>query len=226
MLLLFDIDATLLRGAAEAHRQALQHALLVVHGVDAPLDGGSLPLAGRTDGDIARAALLAAGVSAERIDERSAAVREACCETYARLAPLDLSGAVVPGVPALLAWLSDRCRLGLLTGNYEAVARLKLERAGIGNYLRAGHGAFGSDGEDRAALPAIARRRAGATGRPYPRAQTVVIGDTPRDVACARADGVRCLGVATGPYGVEELREAGAVAPDTQALRAVLAEVV
>jgi phosphoglycolate phosphatase len=214
-----------MRGATQAHRDALCEALRTVHGVDAKL-GRSV--AGRTDGDIARAALLAAGVSAERIDERASAVREACGAAYARLCPADLTSAVVPGIPSLLDWLSERegVRLGLLTGNYEAVARLKLARAGIGHHFPSHQGAFGSDGEDRAALPAIARRRAGTPGHPYPRAETIVIGDTPRDIACARADRVRCVAVACGPYGVDQLRDADAVARDAAGLRAVLAELV
>jgi phosphoglycolate phosphatase-like HAD superfamily hydrolase len=228
LLLLFDIDGTLMRGATAEHREAIRHALRAVHSVEAPITGGSLSVAGKTDGEIARAALLAAGVSAERIDERENAVREACAEAYARLCPPDLSSAVVPGVPALLEWLSERegCQLALLTGNYEAVARLKLARAGIGHYFPPHQGAFGSDGEDRAALPAIARRRAGSPGHRYPRDQTIVIGDTPRDIACARADMLRCVTVAAGPYGIDELREADAVVADIEALRTMLAELV
>lgn len=226
MLLLFDIDGTLMQGATAEHREAIRQAVRVVHGVEVPLTGGVLSVAGRTDPEIARTALLARGVSAERIDDRADAVREACGEAYARLCPDDLSDAVVPGMPAVLEWLSDRCRLGLLTGNYEAVARLKLARAGIGRYFPSRQGAFGSDAEDRMALPRIARRRAGAPGRPYPREQTILIGDTPRDIACARADALRCVAVTTGPYGREELRDANAdaVAEDAAALRAVLAE--
>ena len=75
-------------------------------------------------------------------------------------------------------------RLAVLTGNLEPIARLKLARAGLGRFFEHGQGGFGSDHEDRTELPAIARARAGG----YPRAQTVVIGDTPRDIACARAD--------------------------------------
>jgi phosphoglycolate phosphatase-like HAD superfamily hydrolase len=224
LLLLFDIDGTLLRGAADEHREALRLAMRAVHGVEVRLN--ALATAGKTDGEIVRGALLAAGVSAERIDDRAGAVREACAQTYARLCPPDLSAAVVPGVPALLEWLSDRSRLGLLTGNYEAVARLKLSRAGIGKHFPAHQGAFGSDGEDRAALPAIARRRAGSPGHPCPREETIVIGDTPRDIACARADGLRCVAVTTGPFGAEQLRDADAVVADVDALRAVLAEIV
>jgi phosphoglycolate phosphatase len=225
LLLLFDIDGTLMRGATREHREALREALRAVHGVEARLERA---VAGKTDGEIARAALLAAGVSAERIDDRAGAVREACGVAYARLCPPDLTGTVLPGVPALLEWLSERedVRLGLVTGNYEAVARLKLARAGIGRYFPPRQGAFGSDGEDRAALPAIARRRAGTPGHPYPRERTIVIGDTPRDIACARADRLRCVAVACGPFSVDQLREADAAVADVAALRAVLAELV
>jgi phosphoglycolate phosphatase-like HAD superfamily hydrolase len=228
VLLLFDLDGTLLAGATDAHRDALHAALLSVHGVDATRVREPISPAGRTDGEIARAILLDAGVSALRIDERADRVREECCRQYARLCPSDLSQTVVPGVGDLLRWLSseDGVRLGLLTGNYEPVARLKLRRAGLGKYFPAHQGAFGSDAEDRAALPAIARRRAGEAGAPYARERTVVIGDTPRDIACARADGVRCVAVATGPHPVESLREADAVAPDAFALREVLASIL
>jgi phosphoglycolate phosphatase-like HAD superfamily hydrolase len=140
-------------------------------------------------------------------------VRIACCEAYARLCPDDLSETVLPGVPALLDELSaraDELQLALLTGNYEPVARLKLRRAGIGHNFEPRQGAFGSDGEERALLPAIARARAGRDGAPHPRERTVVIGDTPRDVACAQADGVRCIAVATGTFTAAELTAAGA----------------
>ncbi len=219
MLLLFDIDGTLLRGATDAHRDALEAALREVHGIDAGQTRVISP-AGRTDGEIARAILLDAGISAERIDEQAAAVRERCCLNYAHLCPPDLSAAVLPGIPALLERLGTRSgvRLGLLTGNYEPVARIKLARAGIGRYFPAGQGAFGSDSEDRAALPAIARRRAGDRGRPHSREQTVVIGDTPRDIACARADGVRCVAVATGPYGLDQLAGADFTAAGARGL--------
>ena len=224
VLLLFDIDGTLLAGATDAHRAALHEALRAVHGIDAEVGRRPVVAAGRTDREITRAILLDAGVDARRIDDGADAVQEAACRAYARLCPDDLSETVLPGIPELLATLADGGghALGLLTGNYEAVARLKLARAGIGGWFAAGQGAFGSDAEDRAALPAIARRRAGAPGAPHPRAQTIVIGDTPRDIACAHADGVRCVAVATGPYGVDELSAADAVAGDARELLAAL----
>ena len=184
-----------------------------MHGIGRPGEGVVIDPAGRTDGEIARLLLIGHGIPAARIDERVADVRIATCEAYARRCPGDLSHTVLPGVRELLGELTarpDAPRLALLTGNYEPVARLKLARAGIGDRFAARQGAFGSDGEDRALLPAIARRRAGAGGHPHPRERTVVIGDTPRDIACAHADGVRCLAVATGRYSAAQLADAGA----------------
>jgi phosphoglycolate phosphatase-like HAD superfamily hydrolase len=226
LLILFDVDGTLLAGATEAHRDALHAALREVHGADARAVRGSISPAGRTDGEIARAILLDVGVSAERIDDHAEDVRDVCCREYARLCPPDLSHTVLPGVRELLAWLSahDDVRLSLVTGNYEPVARIKLARAGIGGHFPVGQGAFGSDSEDRAALPRLARRRAGSGGLSHPRARTIVTGDTPRDIACARADDVRCFAVASGPFDASALQEADGVASDAAGLRELLAD--
>jgi phosphoglycolate phosphatase-like HAD superfamily hydrolase len=151
-------------------------------------------------------------------------VREACCANYARLCPPDLSDMLVPGIADVVAWLAarDDVMLSLVTGNFEPVARLKLKRAGIGRHFPAGQGGFGSDSEDRTALPAIARRRAGRDHVSHPRDRTIVIGDTPRDIACARADDLRCFAVTSGPFEADKLAEADAVARDAAALRALL----
>jgi phosphoglycolate phosphatase len=226
VLLLFDIDGTLVSGATDAHRDAMYEALTAVHGINpAHRALRSVEPAGRTDPEIARAILLSAGISAERVDDRSDEVRDRCCSAYARLCPSDLSRFVLPGVSDLLTWLSRRedVMLGLLTGNYEAVARLKLARAGIGGHFASGQGAFGSDAEDRVSLPSIARRRAGTIGRPHPRNQTIVIGDTPRDIACARADGLRCLAVASGPFQADALSGADGVVTSAPELEDQLA---
>ena len=219
--MLFDIDGTLVAGATNAHSVALDRAIQEVHGVDLGGVRGKIAPAGRTDGEIARLILLDRGVSARRIDERAGEVREACCRIYAQTCPPDLSDYVVPGMPDLLSWLAERdeVKLGLLTGNYEPVARLKLVRAGLGEWFRSAPGGFGSDSEDRAALPAIARRRAGHAARK----DTIVIGDTPRDIACARADELCCVAVTTGPYRADQLTGADAVASDPPDLRLKLA---
>jgi phosphoglycolate phosphatase len=226
VLLLFDIDGTLLIGAADAHRDAIHEALRVVHGVTEPERRG-IEVAGRTDGDIVRVLLTHAGISARRIDERADDVRIAACEAYGRLCPDDLSAHVAPGMRGLLERLAARegTLLALVTGNYEPIARLKLRAAGIGGFFPRGQGGFGSDHDQRAQLPAIARRRAG-NDSPWPRGRTVLIGDTPRDIACARADGVRVVAVASGPFEVDELREADAVARGADDLGAVLGELL
>ncbi len=223
VLLLFDIDGTLLLKAADAHRDALHAALRELHAIPDPGMARVQP-AGRTDGEIARAIALQCGVSADAIDRRADAVRAACCREYALRVPDSLAAHVAPGVPDLLEELSGRegVRLAVVTGNFEPVARLKLARAGLGHYFERGQGGFGSDSEDRADLPGVARRRAGTDGRPWPREDTIVIGDTPNDIACARADGVRVFAVATGPFAPDELQAADAVAADAAELRALL----
>ena len=220
LLLLWDIDGTLLQRASLEHFQALRAALLSVHG-ELSIDGHQVEAAGRTDAAIARDLLIAAGLAPPAIDARADDVVATCCALYDELCPADLSPRLAPGVPEALASLGARdaeFRFSLVTGNFERVARLKLERAGIGDWFPPGQGAFGSDAEERDALPPIARARAGD----WPRERTVVIGDTPRDIACARADGLRVVAVATGPFAVADLADADAVVDTTTAAIPVL----
>ncbi len=191
-----------------------------MHGVTLP-DGQGVEAAGRTDGAIVRDLLVTAGVAGEDFDARWAEVQAAAVEAFADLCPADMSERVAPGIVELLGELAGRdaeFRLSLVTGNLEPVARLKLARAGIGDYFEPGQGGFGSDHASRAELPPIARARAGD----WPRERTVVIGDTPRDIACARADRVRVAAVATGPFAIEALADADAVVDDAHALLPVL----
>jgi len=207
VLLLFDIDGTLTQNASREHAESLLIALDRVHGVGKPT--APFETAGRTDLAIARSILLNAGVSADRIDDGADEVRRITCEEYAHRCPDDLSGFLAPDAADVVDEFAHdrRFRLALVTGNLEFVARLKLKRAGIGHYFPEGQGGFGSDHEDRAALPPIARSRAGD----HPRERTVVIGDTPRDIACAQADGLPVIAVTTGPYPREALTEANVV---------------
>jgi phosphoglycolate phosphatase len=226
LLVLFDIDGTLLQRAAAEHRAAVHAALHEVYGVS---DAASarVDAAGRTDVEIARRILLLSGLDAKAIDAGLRDFRAAAARHYAGLVPEDLSGAVTPGMRDLLESLANRDdrALSLVTGNLEPIARLKLRAAGLGRFFPIGQGAFGSDHEDRSELPAIARARAGRRGgAPWPRERTVVVGDTPRDIACAGADGVRCIALATGAYGKRELSGADAVAASPKELAALLDE--
>ena len=117
----------------------------------------------------------------------------------------------MPGVRALLDELSDRrdIFLGLLTGNFEGGARIKLEYFDLWRYFRCG--AFGDDSRDRNALVPFALERARSCGLDaLPPHDILVVGDTPYDVACARAVGATPIAVATGSYTIEQMRKAGA----------------
>ena len=142
---------------------------------------------------------------------------------------------IMPGVPELLDALEplEAARsvvVGLLTGNLERGAALKLASAGL-DPRRFAVGAYGSDSGHRPDLPAIAARRAAAAGRTpadLPGRDVVIIGDTPDDVACGRPIGARTVGVATGFYDVAALRAAGAahVFPDLRDTAAVVATIL
>jgi phosphoglycolate phosphatase len=215
-LILFDIDGTLLT-ARGAPRRAFERAMLEVYGTAGPI--ATHRFDGKTDPQIARELLELDGVD-------GATIRAGYQRLWARyLAELEREFAapehttvVLPGVSDLLAALERRREdavLGLLTGNIDGGARLKLASAGITTAFAVG--AFGSDHERRDALPAVAVARARtATGRDYAGHDIVVIGDTPHDVTCGRELGVRAVAVATGSYDTGALGEAGAhcVLPD------------
>ena len=118
---------------------------------------------------------------------------------------------ILPGVRPLLDTLAARSDvvLGLLTGNLAAGARIKLEHFDLWGYFAGG--GFGDHAAERTALyaDAIASITA-ATGEVFSPAQTVIVGDTPHDVAVALASGARCLAVATGNFGPDALTAAGA----------------
>ena len=222
MLLLFDIDGTLLLKASREHADAVIAAIERVYGVR-ELPDGKVEAAGRTDLAIARSILTLAGMDDEHITRGFGQLRAAIVEEYAHRCPPSLEDRVAPGVHKMLDTLDGGHRLALLTGNIEPVALLKMRRAGLGHYFSRGEGAYGSDHEDRAALPPLARKRAGTRDRPHPRGDTVVIGDTPRDIACARADGVKVIAVATGPFPASELGDADAVVARADEIPAALA---
>jgi len=209
LVVLFDIDGTLVDTAGSG-RDAIEGALVEVFGTAGPID--ELSFAGLTDPYIVRQLMLHAGFDDAEIDARLDALWAAYLGRLdAVLASRSSRLRVHPGVAALLDALQRvGAGVGLLTGNIEGGAHLKLGACGLAG--RFGFGAFGSDAEDRDALPAIALGRAReALGRLAPPERTWVVGDTPRDIGCARAGGVRVLAVATGQFTVRDLR---AIGPD------------
>jgi phosphoglycolate phosphatase len=211
-LVLFDIDGTMLQTDG-AGRRAIRRALLEEMGTAGPIDGYRFD--GKTDPQIVRELMSAAG-HAHATSERHV---ELVCRRYVSLLAEELerhAGAtrLYDGVAVLLDQLEARrdAVIGLLTGNLEAGAALKLRAAGL-DPGRFRVGAFGSDAADRPALPAIAVERARPIlGRRASGPDVVIIGDTPADVTCGRSIDARAIGVATGWYSIEALREAGAYA--------------
>lgn len=132
----------------------------------------------------------------------------------------------LPGAAALLQQLDGAADFhsSVVTGNFEATAEVKLAAAGLTDYLA--RGAYASDSDHRPDLPAIARERwEVVTGRSIAAAQCVIFGDTPKDLQCARVNGMKCVLVGTGRYPVEELeywRPDGCLA-DLSATQAVVA---
>ena len=208
-LVLFDIDGTLLT-AQGAPRRAFHRAMLEVYGTAGPI--ATHRFDGKTDPQIAHELLRAAGLPAAAI----ASSLSALWSSYIRELSIELSRPthrtiVLPGVLALLQRLelSGDVVLGLLTGNIRDGATLKLASANIRTPFPVG--AFGSDCEQREALPRVAVERAReVTGVTFTRRDIVIVGDTPSDVTCGQALGVRAIAVATGSYGSTELRAAGA----------------
>lgn len=117
---------------------------------------------------------------------------------------------VKPGVHDILIKLSleRNVGLGLLTGNLEAGARIKLEPFNLNIYFPTG--AFGSDDDRNNLLPIAVGRFEGLFQKKIEINNCIIVGDTPRDVECAHIYQAVCIGVATGSYSFEELVEAGA----------------
>jgi phosphoglycolate phosphatase len=215
VLLLFDIDGTLVRGRPTTHQLALEHAATEVFGLH--VGEGETPVAdvepwGKTDRQILREVLARAGLE-EPSDGAIARWEQLACQAYARLEVDGEASDELRDTAAALGRLRDAGHgLALVTGNLEPIARRKLELRGLGGYFPPGQGGFGSDGELRPELVPIARARAGKNGRPHPSDDTVLIGDTPLDVAAAAADGVRCVAITGTRFSARDLREAGAAA--------------
>jgi phosphoglycolate phosphatase-like HAD superfamily hydrolase len=201
-LVLFDIDGTILRSNG-AGRRAMMAALREIFGGTGPENHR---YDGKTDPQIVREVMRIEGHRDAHIDERMDALMTLYL-THLDRELGDANTVVYPGILELLDALEarDDTVLGLLTGNLREGAHAKLRAAGI-DPARFRIGAFGSDHEHRPELPAVARQRAQAElGIDLEGEHLVIIGDTPADIACGRALGVRAIGVATGSYSVEEL---------------------
>lgn len=198
--ILFDIDGTLV-GIEGASSRSLNLAMKELTGIADGFHGVSF--AGKTDFQIIREGLRKAGLAAQ--DDLLNSLKDLYL-VYLRQELSAGKAHLKVGVKELLRTLQsvDGIYLGLLTGNTEEGARLKLEPFDLNHYFPVG--AFGSDNEDRNLLLPIALRRLQESEHiSVPSENCVVIGDTPMDVECALVHGASSVAVATGPYSLDAL---------------------
>lgn len=203
-ILIFDIDLTLVHTAGAGAR-AMTRAFARLFGIDDAFAG--MEFAGRTDLAILRDAFTRHGLLGEGYDERAGLFQAA----YLQLLAEELAAAnghILPGVRLLLESLSTRAdvRLGVGTGNFREAAELKLRGHGLWSYFL--DGGFADDSEDRAEVIAAAIRR--VRREDDGESAIYVIGDTPHDIAAAKANDAAVIGVATGRTTRELLAAAGA----------------
>lgn len=207
-VVLFDVDGTLIKTVRRREYRKLIHEMLLdVFGTCGRIN--EVDFAGKTDLAIYREALECEGITPANIRERLWKIEAATVEILNHLSSTGEVFQLCPGVRELLDALSADSRFvtSLLTGNVEKLAEAKLRVAGIWQYFGR-RGAFGSDDENRDHLPAIAAERISAhLGHALEPKQFIIVGDTPRDISCARHFGARVLAVASGTHTVDQLKQ-------------------
>ena len=203
-LILFDIDGTLLQAGDKDHQIAFVTAMKQIYGLPATLDG--VPLAGMLDSQIARLALSRQGLTDDEIDADLARMIDAMGEHYAAaIAEQSRIERRLPGVIEIVERLrAANFALGVLTGNARSVAHVKLASADILGYFPVG--AFGDSARERGHLVQLAWTEAEAHfGHRFASEETILVGDTPRDIQAARDNQAKIVAVATGRYTNDDL---------------------
>jgi len=199
-LVLFDIDGTLI-DTGGAGTTSLNKAFCKLFSIKDAFKG--ISMAGKTDIQIIKEGLKSHGFPHEdgNID--------VMVNAYIEFLKDEIDNPrrkIKPGIMEILNLLREMgMTIGLLTGNLEKGARIKLEPFGLNEYFL--EGAFGSDHEDRDMLLPIAIQKFLRLGLGFSLKGCIVVGDTPRDVKCAKVHGACCIAVATGPYTKEHLLE-------------------
>jgi len=204
--ILLDIDGTLIVSGGSGAR-SWKLAFDELYGV--PADIGEFTDTGMTDPEVGRMTFEAV-LRREPSDDEFAKLLERR-EHYLHRTVAESDGyQVLPGVEELLPQLLDEgYLLGIVTGNLEGSAHIKLHRARLNRFFS--FGGYGSDSPDRTEVTRIALRKAALVyGAAVADHQAIVVGDTPHDVDAAHAAGVECIGVASHQYDVDQLRDAGA----------------
>ena len=204
--ILFDIDGTLLyTGGAGA--VAWQRAFEKLYGVEANI--GEHTHAGMTDPEITEVVFREV-IGREGTEQERAAAIAAYLDHLGQAVEESQGYEVKPGIEELLPRLvGEGILLGIVTGNIESAAHLKLARGDLNRYFS--FGGYGSDSSDRTELTKKAVERGSqVAGKKLELDTTISVGDTPRDIIAGHGAGIKVVGVATGKYSVEDLDEAGA----------------
>ena len=204
VLILFDIDGTLVQGA-KCHYQAYIEGVKKFYGMEDYVR--DVNAAGKSDKLILREILTLGGLTTEEIQKDFQSCLDFMTDYYLKNVQYE-NIHVFDGTVELLDELKRKgALLGLVTGNLEPIAYAKLGRAGLNGYFS--FGGFGSDNADRSLMVkkalSIAKNQLGFKGD-----KIFVVGDTPRDVEAAQAYNLKTIAVATGMYSVKELRDCGA----------------
>jgi len=198
---LFDIDGTLLRSRDRVHVDSFTTTLQKIMGPQVTLEG--VALAGNTDTSILREACAQAGIPAEVLEPQLKTIAEAICH-HVEGRKHEMQPLLMPGVEETLQHLADRgAILGLATGNLEMIGWIKMERAGLREWFR--FGGFSDQFPIRAELIEDAAKKARELAGPA--ATVCVIGDTPRDIEAAHANGLPVIAVATGHFTFDDLMQ-------------------
>ncbi len=197
-LILFDIDGTLV-SMGGAGTKAMNLAFNELFRIDNAFK--EIPMAGKTDIQIIKE-----GMKLHGLPDMDGNV-DKMINGYLKFLQEEVNNPfkhLKPGIKNALELFSKmNMTLGLLTGNLENGAKIKLGTLNLNEYFL--EGAFGSDDEDRDNLLPIAINKFAKKGHRFTPKTCIVVGDTPRDVQCAKIHGAGCIAVATGPYSKEDL---------------------
>ncbi len=207
-LVLFDIDWTLVRGRIPAHHESFTYGFRKVYNVSASRDDVA-PYEGKVDKQIIFEVLGKKGLKRNQVEKYLNEMFRVMID-YAEKNMKRDDIVVLPAVEGFLKILKEHTyTLGVMTGNVEGIAKLKLTKAKLMDFFDIG--AYGNETERRVELIDIARRRAlDKLGLEFTNENIYLVGDSVRDIQCGKEDKIRTIGVATGDYTKEELLNVGA----------------
>ena len=201
---LFDIDGTLVKTGSELHEQSLIYAFKKVYGIDADVE--EIGIQGMLDNQHIIKTMGSRGLNEEEIKSKIKRMAETSAE-YFKEHKIQTQPKVLPGVKNLLEKLKEKkIHLGLLTGNIEQIAWTKLERAGLKEYFT--FGGFGNQAYQRVDLVYLAKKHLEKQlGIALSLEDFLIVGDTQKDIQCARDAKVKVITVASGHFDLQSLEQ-------------------